>query len=254
MRQLAGAIRDPRELCRRLGLDATLIPGAEAGHSLFEVRVPEAFAARMRQADPDDPLLRQVLPLDAEQTSPEGYVTDPLQEAQHTARRGLIHKYAGRVLLITSPACAINCRYCFRRHFPYQENAPSRSQWDDTLDYLREDATLREAMVTVAEEIGRHVQGLDVRLEERDDQTYYHFTYRVPGRSAPSRQHNDNTLMGAYNILTFLYGEPIKLRAVYLCGEEPRDLEPYTQQLHSALRFNHPENTLVFDRFKELSI
>ena len=138
-RQLAGAIRDPRELCRRLGLDASLIPGAEAGHSLFEVRVPEAFAARMRHADPDDPLLRQVLPLDAEQTSPEGYVTDPLQEAQHTARRGLIHKYAGRVLLITSPACAINCRYCFRRHFPYQENAPSRSQWDDTLDYLREE-------------------------------------------------------------------------------------------------------------------
>ncbi|USZ50562.1 AraC family transcriptional regulator [Halomonas sp. DN3] len=113
---------------------------------------------------------------------------------------------------------------------------------------IQQCATLREAMVTVAEEIGRHVQGLDVRLEERDDQAYYHFTYRVPGRSAPSRQHNDNTLMGAYNILTFLYGEPIKLRAVYLCGEEPRDLEPYTQQLHSALRFNHPENTLVFDR------
>lgn len=147
-RQLAGAIRDPRELCRRLGLDASLIPGAEAGHSLFEVRVPEAFAARMRHADPDDPLLRQVLPLDAEQTNPEGYVTDPLQEAQHTARRGLIHKYAGRVLLITSPACAINCRYCFRRHFPYQENAPSRSQWDDTLDYLREDDTLREAILS----------------------------------------------------------------------------------------------------------
>ncbi|MBY5929605.1 AraC family transcriptional regulator [Halomonas sp. DP8Y7-3] len=108
--------------------------------------------------------------------------------------------------------------------------------------------TLREAMVTIADQIGRHVQGLEVRLEERDDQAHYHFTYRVPGYIRPSRQHNDNTLMGAYNILTFLYGEPIKLRAVYLCGEEPKDLEPYTQQFHAALRFNHPENTLVFDR------
>ncbi|MCA0975208.1 EF-P beta-lysylation protein EpmB [Halomonas denitrificans] len=167
-RQLAGAIRDPAELCRRLGLDASLVPGAEAGHALFEVRVPEAFAARMRHADPQDPLLRQVLPLSDEQSTPSGYVTDPLQEAQHTARRGLIHKYAGRVLLITSPACAVNCRYCFRRHFPYQDNAPSRSQWDDTLDYLRDDVSLREAILSGGDPLAASDRQLSWLVERLD--------------------------------------------------------------------------------------
>ncbi|MDN3526217.1 EF-P beta-lysylation protein EpmB [Halomonas sabkhae] len=146
--QLAHAIRDPRELCRRLALDAQWWPGAEAGHALFEVRVPEAYLSRMRPGDPHDPLLRQVLPLEAEQQQAPGFVSDPLEEREHTARRGLIHKYAGRVLLITSPACAINCRYCFRRHFPYEENAPSRAQWADTLDYLRQDTSIREAILS----------------------------------------------------------------------------------------------------------
>ncbi len=146
--QLAGAIRDPAELCRRLGLDPAWRPGAEAGHGLFEVRVPEAFLARMRPGDPTDPLLRQVLPLGEELLPTPGYVADPLEEAAHTPARGLIHKYRGRVLLITSPACAVNCRYCFRRHFPYAENAPSRAQWESSLDHLRRDPTIVEAILS----------------------------------------------------------------------------------------------------------
>lgn len=147
-RQLAGAIRDPMALCQRLGLDPSCIAGALSGHQLFKVRVPEAFAARMRIGDPLDPLLRQVLPLASETDEIPGFVTDPLEEAQHTARRGLIHKYAGRVLLIASPACAVNCRYCFRRHFPYGDNVPTRQQWETTLDYLRDDTSLREAILS----------------------------------------------------------------------------------------------------------
>ncbi len=144
--QLSRAIRDPRELCRRLGLDDAWRPGAEAGHRLFEVRVPEAYLARIRPGDPHDPLLRQVLPLMDETRPTPGYVADPLAEADHTPARGLIHKYQGRVLLIASPACAVNCRYCFRRHFPYEENSPSRAQWQQTLDHLRGDASIREAL------------------------------------------------------------------------------------------------------------
>ncbi|PRY72761.1 EF-P beta-lysylation protein EpmB [Halomonas ventosae] len=146
--QLAGAIRDPRELCRRLGLDEAWQDGAERGHALFEVRVPEAYLSRIRPGDPADPLLRQVLPLREEALATPGYVADPLAEAEHTPAPGLIHKYAGRVLLIASPACAVNCRYCFRRHFPYAENAPSRAQWEATLDHLRDDATLHEAILS----------------------------------------------------------------------------------------------------------
>ncbi|WP_258801335.1 EF-P beta-lysylation protein EpmB [Halomonas sp. DQ26W] len=146
--QLSGAIRDPRELCRRLGLDDSWLPGAEHGHALFEVRVPEAFLARMRHGDPDDPLLRQVLPLAAESEVVPGYVADPLSEADHTPARGLIHKYTGRVLLITSPACAVNCRYCFRRQFPYEENTPSRSQWETSLEHLSGDTSISEAILS----------------------------------------------------------------------------------------------------------
>lgn len=144
--QLRDAVRDPHELCRRLDLDTAWLGGAETGHALFPVRVPHAYLARIRRGDPDDPLLRQVLPLDRESEPVAGFVGDPLEEAEHRPRPGLIHKYRNRVLLIASPACAINCRYCFRRHFPYAENSPSRGQWETTLDYLRQDTSINEAI------------------------------------------------------------------------------------------------------------
>lgn len=146
--QLSGAVRDPRALLARLGLDERWLPGAEGGHGLFEIRVPEAYLARMRPGDPHDPLLRQVLPVSAETDAVSGFVSDPLAEAEHTPQPGLIHKYHGRVLLIGSPTCAINCRYCFRRHFPYAENSPSRAQWERTLDYLRRDPSIGEAILS----------------------------------------------------------------------------------------------------------
>ncbi|RUR57200.1 EF-P beta-lysylation protein EpmB [Vreelandella populi] len=147
-RQLSYAIRDPKVLCQRLGLDETWLKGAQTGHKLFEVRVPDAYLNRIAYSAPHDPLLRQVLPLGDETLAPAGYVTDPLEEVDHRPARGLIHKYAGRVLLIASPTCAVNCRYCFRRHFPYSENSPSRAQWQEALDYLRGDVSIHEAILS----------------------------------------------------------------------------------------------------------
>jgi L-lysine 2,3-aminomutase len=146
--QLSHAIRDPQALCQRLGLSREWLPGAKLGHELFEVCVPEAYLNRIAYADINDPLLRQVIPLGEEALTPAGYVVDPLEEAQHRPAKGLIHKYAGRVLLIASPNCAINCRYCFRRHFPYSDNSPSRAQWQEALDYLRSDTTIHEAILS----------------------------------------------------------------------------------------------------------
>ncbi|WP_240936148.1 EF-P beta-lysylation protein EpmB [Billgrantia bachuensis] len=166
--QLSQAIRDPRELCRRLGLDDAWLPGAERGHALFEIRVPEAFLARMRHGDPNDPLLHQVLPLAAEGESVPGYVTDPLAEAEHTSGPGLIHKYNGRVLLIASPACAVNCRYCFRRHFPYADNSPSRAQWERSLETLHNDPSIHEAILSGGDPLAasdRQLAWLIERLE-----------------------------------------------------------------------------------------
>ncbi len=146
--QLSGAIRDPKALLAAVGLDERWLAGAEGGHQAFEVRVPQAYLSRIAKGNPDDPLLRQVLPLGSETQSVAGYVTDPLEEADHTPAAGLIHKYATRVLMIASGACAINCRYCFRRHFPYEDHAASRAQWGQTLNYLREDDSLIEAILS----------------------------------------------------------------------------------------------------------
>ncbi|WP_346798971.1 EF-P beta-lysylation protein EpmB [Halomonas sp. Bachu 37] len=167
--QLSRAIRDPDELCRRLGLERDWTQGARQGHDLFEVRVPEAFLVRMRHGDPTDPLLRQVLPLEAENRPVEGYLTDPLEEASHTPAKGLIHKYANRVLLITSPACAVNCRYCFRRHFPYHENAPSRDQWRESLRHLRDDATINEAILSGGDPLAASDNQLAWLVEQLDN-------------------------------------------------------------------------------------
>ena len=145
-RQLSRAVRDPQTLCERLGLGSLWQAGAHTGHALFETCVPEAFLARIKPHDPNDPLLRQVLPLSNEALETPGFVSDPLAEAEHRPARGLIHKYHGRVLLIASPNCAVNCRYCFRRHFPYADNAPSRAQWQEALNYLRADESIREAI------------------------------------------------------------------------------------------------------------
>ena len=146
--QLSQAIRDPAELCQRLGLPDTWLAGAQAGHALFDICVPEAFLRRMVPHQRNDPLLRQVLPLDDETRQLPGFVNDPLDEMQQQPAKGVIHKYAGRVLLIASPNCAINCRYCFRRHFPYTDNSPSRAQWQEAFDYLRADTSIQEVILS----------------------------------------------------------------------------------------------------------
>lgn len=117
-RCLAEAITDPRVLLERLGLTHIDVDVAPE----FPLRVPNSFVERMRAGDPNDPLLRQILPLAAERETAPGYAADPLGEAVATLAPGVIQKYRGRVLLIAAPACAVHCRYCFRRAFPYADH------------------------------------------------------------------------------------------------------------------------------------
>ena len=168
-RQLSQAIRDPATLCKRLNLDDSWLPGAATGHQLFEICVPDAYLTRIAPNDPNDPLLRQVLPVSDEAATPQGYVTDPLEEAEHQPVKGLIHKYANRVLLIASPNCAINCRYCFRRHFPYSDNSPSRAQWQEALDYLRIDTSLNEAILSGGDPLAANDRQLAWLVEQLEN-------------------------------------------------------------------------------------
>jgi EF-P beta-lysylation protein EpmB len=102
----------------------------------------------MEPGNRQDPLLLQVLPQQQERVSVAGFGADPLAERVSNPRQGLIHKYRDRVLLIASGGCAINCRYCFRRHFPYQQNQLGPEQWQQVLDYIQTHTELREAILS----------------------------------------------------------------------------------------------------------
>lgn len=145
---LAEAVRDPAELLQMLELSPDLLaPALRAGRD-FPLRVPRSYVARMRKGDPDDPLLRQVLPLAAEDVQSPGFITDPVGDLQAMPRPGLLHKYHGRALLITTGACAVHCRYCFRRHFPYGEANPAAGQWQAALDHIAGDPSLKEIILS----------------------------------------------------------------------------------------------------------
>lgn len=142
------AIRDPRELLELLGLPALAAQVSDAAAAQFPLRVPRGFAARMRHGDRDDPLLRQVLPvLDEDQVAP-GFSFDAVGDAAARGATGVIHKYHGRALLIATGSCAVHCRYCFRRHFPYGEETAAANHWQAALDYLKADATISEVLLS----------------------------------------------------------------------------------------------------------
>lgn len=144
--ELARAVRDPGELANLLDLDPAALGIAPAAAAQFPLRVPHPYLARMRRGDPADPLLLQVLPGLRELAEEPGYVADPLREREANPVPGLIHKYHGRVLLLASPACAIHCRYCFRRHFDYAANTPGRQRWRQALDYIRRQPSITEVI------------------------------------------------------------------------------------------------------------
>lgn len=144
--ELSSCIRDPDELIRLLKLEHSPLALAEAAWRQFPLRVPRPYLQRMRPGDPEDPLLKQILPVAEETVAVPGFIADPLGEMAANPIRGLIHKYHGRVLMMVSSACAIHCRYCFRRHFPYSDNTPSRSQWQEAFDYLRAHTEITEVI------------------------------------------------------------------------------------------------------------
>ncbi|MCG3729593.1 EF-P beta-lysylation protein EpmB [Vibrio cincinnatiensis] len=147
LQQLANGISDPGQLLTQLDIDPTPWQAGFQARDLFAQRVPLSFVERMEKGNPHDPLLRQVLPLSAEFEVHEGYSTDPLAE-QKNPIPGLLHKYRNRCLLIVKGGCAINCRYCFRRHFPYQENKGNKHAWQQSLDYIAQHPQLNEVILS----------------------------------------------------------------------------------------------------------
>jgi len=142
---LAQIVKDPGELMRLLELDKAGMP---VNFADFPLRVPLPFIARMEKGNWADPLLQQVLPQAIEGDYQPGFTADPLEETRQNPTPGIIHKYHGRALLVVTGACAIHCRYCFRRHFPYEDNTPSQKDWQKSLEYIANDKSINEVILS----------------------------------------------------------------------------------------------------------
>lgn len=143
---LKNAVSDPLQLFRLLELDPSMMGDLDPALRQFSLRVPHEFIARMEKGNPRDPLLLQALPDAQEMLEKPGFTKDPLDEQRYNPVPGLLHKYHGRVLLTLTGACAINCRYCFRRNFPYQDNIPGIAHWERVLEYIAKESSIEEVI------------------------------------------------------------------------------------------------------------
>ena len=147
--QLSDLITDPSELLHVLELSSEqLLSGAIMASEQFKLRVPRAFVRKMQVGNPLDPLLLQVLPHHLELEEHPEFVTDPLGEEAANQMPGVLHKYQSRFLLTLTGACAIHCRYCFRRHFPYQENLPKNEDWLKIKHYIEQNPSINEVILS----------------------------------------------------------------------------------------------------------
>ena len=144
----AQSVRNPQQLLQRLQLPMDLLDGAISADQAFSLRIPEPYLQRIEAGNPDDPLLRQVLPRNEELLNISGFGCDPVGDNASRHLPGLLHKYDGRVLLITTGACGVHCRYCFRRHYPYSDDRLSEPHWQAIIDYLHHDEQISEVILS----------------------------------------------------------------------------------------------------------
>jgi len=146
--QLAEAFTDIDELCAYLKLTVGQLPVSKEAAKTFALKVPRSFAEAIEKGNPDDPLLRQVLPIRDEMQAYPGYSANPVGDLEAANVAGVLHKYHGRVLLINTGSCAINCRYCFRRSFPYADLQLGKEKEIGALRYIREHTDISEVILS----------------------------------------------------------------------------------------------------------
>jgi L-lysine 2,3-aminomutase len=145
--QLTMAVRSVEELLQLLQIDPA-IAKIQPLQNEFPLRVPHGFIQRMVKGDSRDPLLLQVLPVFQETLEVAGFTADPLDERLAMPVPGLLHKYRNRALLTMTGACAVHCRYCFRRHFPYADANPVSRQWQAAIKYLTQHPEITELILS----------------------------------------------------------------------------------------------------------
>ena len=147
-RSMATAIRDPFELLARLNLSQDKFKKQLYLTNKFKLLVPLSYVGKMQKGNWDDPLLKQVLPVMDEGEEVAGFKVDPVGDLKAEISAGVLQKYQGRVLLVTTGACAVHCRYCFRRHFPYVDSLADNKNWSETLANIKADSSLSEVILS----------------------------------------------------------------------------------------------------------
>lgn len=145
---LAGAVTAPAELCRLLELPRWLAAAAERAAERFPLLVPRTYLARIPPGCPEDPLLLQVLPRREELGGPPQFTADPLGEADALRACGVLWKYQNRLLMVTNGACAVHCRFCFRRHFPYHQTPKTPADWEPALERIAAEPSIHEVVLS----------------------------------------------------------------------------------------------------------
>ena len=159
-------IRSLDTLCDALDLSISDLNGSYQAEADFPVKVPLSYLQLIEKGNPNDPLLLQVLPQIAETLETSIFEKDPLHEAEFNKAPGLIHKYHGRALLISNPSCAIHCRYCFRRHFPYDENTPGINNWQAALSYISENTSIHEVILSGGDPLSNNDNTLEKLIDQ----------------------------------------------------------------------------------------
>lgn len=180
---LSDLLTDPKELLNILRLDISKKPPSLSALTQFPLKVPRPFVDAMERENWSDPLLLQIWPSKEEEMTPSSFSKDPLQEYKFNPVAGLLHKYQARVLLTAAPHCAVHCRYCFRRHFDYLSNTPSRKDWGHTLDYIKNDQTIKEVILSGGDPLGisdRQLLWLIRELESIDHLDILRIHSRIP--------------------------------------------------------------------------
>lgn len=139
---------NPLELLEKLHLTSEQMSFSVEAVKDFHFKVPVAYVDKIQPGTPDDPLLRQIFPVHQEVELVPGYIKDPLDEANSLSQPGLLQKYHGRALLLVTPACAINCRYCFRRHYPYEDKGHLWRQTAQNIQLIKEDLSISEVILS----------------------------------------------------------------------------------------------------------
>lgn len=230
--QLSDLITDPKELLQQLQLSTDqLLSGAILASEQFKLRVPRAFVAKMNIGDAFDPLLLQVLPHHLELEDHPEFVTDPLGEKEANQLPGVLHKYQSRFLLTLTGACAVHCRYCFRRHFPYQENLPKNNDWDAIKNYIEQNPQINEVILSGGDPLTLSNAKLEIwlkRLESLPQLKILRIHSRVPV-VIPSRIDDE--------FITILKNSRLRI-IVVIHSNHAAELDDYTVQKLGQLVHN----------------